>query len=75
MEGIQTCTGYSLSEALTHQLTLKDPGFWEVWEVYLIIFFQVLKDLSKYHMSHRYWANPFLYSGTWTRTREPGPTV
>ena len=26
-------------------------------------------------MSHRYWANPFPYSGTWTRTREPGPTV
>ena len=24
-------------------------------------------------MSHRYWANPFPYSGTWTRTREPGP--
>ena len=23
-------------------------------------------------MSHRYWANPFPYSGTWTCTWEPG---
>ena len=26
-------------------------------------------------MSHWYWANPLPYSGTWTRTREPGPVV
>ena len=29
--------------------------------------------IDGYRMSHRYWANPFLYSGTWTRTQEPGP--
>ena len=26
-------------------------------------------------MSHRYWANPLPYSGTWTRTWEPGPVL
>ena len=28
-----------------------------------------------YRMSHRYWANPFPYSATWTRTRNPGPVL
>ena len=26
-------------------------------------------------MSHRYWANQYPYSGTWTRAWEPGPVL
>jgi hypothetical protein len=31
--------------------------------------------IDGYRMIHRYWANPFPYSGTWTRTQEPGPVL